>query len=48
MVRAFPEKTQAVIDHFQSIFTKPEGCPIIDILEVIGLFPRIITTEMNE
>ena len=33
---------------FQNIFKEPEGCPIQEILEVLGLFPRMITDEMNE
>ena len=44
----FPEKAQAAVEHFQSIFTEPEGCPKDDILEVLSLFPRSITNEMNE
>ena len=34
--------------YFQKIFKEPEGCPIQEILEVLGLFPRMITDEMNE
>ena len=48
MVGSFSEKTQAAVEHFQGLFKEPEGCPIAKILEVLDLFPRAITEEMNE
>ena len=48
LVRAFEEKADARVAYFQKIFKEPEGCPIQEILEVLGFFPRLITYEMNE
>ena len=48
MARSFLEKTQVVVEHFQGLFKEPDGCPIAKILEVLDLFPRAITEEMNE
>ena len=46
--RSFPEKSQVAVEHFQGLFKEPEGCPIAKILEVLDMFPRAITKEMNE
>ena len=48
MVRSFEDKAEAGVDFFQNIFKELEGCPIQEILEVLGFFPRMITKEMNE
>ena len=48
MVRSFEDKVEAGVDFFQNIFKEPEGFPIHEILEVFGLFPMMITEEMNE
>ena len=48
MARSFPEKTQVVVEHFQGLFKEPDGCPIAEILEVLDIFPRAISEEMNE
>ena len=48
MVRSFEDKVEAGMDFFQNIFKEPEGCPIQEILEVLGFYPRMITKEMNE
>ena len=45
---SFLEKSLAVVDHFQGIFKEPHGFLIAEILEVLDLFPREITREMNE
>ena len=36
------DKANATINHFQSRFTAPTGCPISEILEVLTLFPCLI------
>ena len=36
------------MEHFQGFFKEPAGCPIVEMLEVLDLFPRAITKEMNE
>ena len=33
---------------FQNIFKEQEGCPIKEILEFLGLFPRMIIEDMDE
>ena len=48
LVISFLDKVQSAVDHFRTIFTEPEGFPITKIMEVIRLFPRLITDEMNE
>ena len=48
LVRTFEEKADVGVAYFQKILKEPEGCPIQEILEVLGLFPRMITDEMNE
>ena len=36
------------MEHFQVIFKEPQGFPIVEILEVLDLFPREIIEEKNE
>ena len=48
MIRSFEDKAETTMDFFQNIFKEPKGCPIQEILEVLGFFPRMITEEMNE
>ena len=36
------------MEHFQDLFKEPAGCPIVDMLEVLELFPRDIIEEMNK
>ena len=48
VTKTFEEKTKAVVEHFQELFKEPKGCPIQEILEDLGFFPRMITNEMNE
>ena len=48
MVRSFEDKVEPGVDFFQNIFKELEGCPIQEILEVLGFFPRMIFEEMNE
>ena len=48
MVRSFEDKVEAGVDFFQNIFNKPDGFPIQEILEVLGIFPRMIIEEKNE
>ena len=47
-MHTFEEKAAAGVSFFQNIFKEPEGCPIQEILEVLGLFPRMVSDEMNE
>ena len=47
-MRSFGEKAVAGVSFFQNIFKDPEGCPIQEILEVLGFFQRMISDEMNE
>ena len=44
----FQDKARATVNHFQERFTAPPGCPISEILEVLNMFPRLITEEMKE
>ena len=44
--KMFKEKTIAAVDHFKKILSAPPGCPISEILEVLNLFPKLITEEM--
>ena len=46
--KTFEEKIKAVVEHFQELFKEPAGCPISEMLEVLDLFPRAITEEMND
>ena len=46
--KSFEEKTQAAVEHFQGMFKEPEGCLIAKMLELLDLFPRYITEDMNE
>ena len=48
LAKLFKEKTKESVDHFQKIFSAPLGCPISEILEVLNLFPRLITEEMQQ
>ena len=48
MVSSLEDKVEVGVDFFQNIFKELEGCPIQEILEVLGFFPRMITEEMNE
>ena len=44
MVRSFQEKAEAGGKFFfESMFKEPKGFPILEILEVLRLFPRMIT-----
>ena len=36
------EKVEERVSFFQNNFKEPEGCPIQEILEVLGFFPRIV------
>ena len=36
------------MEHFQGLLKELVGCPIFEMLEVLDLFPRLITEEMNE
>ena len=47
MVRSFQEKEEVRVEYFQNIFTEPKGCPITKIMEVLRLFSRMISKEMN-
>ena len=46
--RTFEEKSAAGVSFFQNIFKEPKGCPIQEILEVLGYFLRMVTEEMNQ
>ena len=48
ITKTFEEKSKAAVEHFQELFKEPTGCPIEEMLEVIDLFPRAITQEMND
>ena len=48
MEMTIQEKAKGVVEFFHNIFTKPEGCPIAKILEVLILILRMIIEEMNE
>ena len=48
MIRSFEDKVEEGVDLFQNIVKEREGCPIQEILEVLGFFLRMITEEMNE
>jgi len=36
------------VHHFKSLFLEPQGCPILDTLDTLNLFPWKISKEMNE
>ena len=48
MAKTFEEKSKVVVEHFHKLFKEPVGCPIGEMLEVLNLFPRAITEEMND
>ena len=48
IAKTFEEKSKVVVEHFQELFKQPAGCPIEEMLEVLDLFPRAITEEMND
>ena len=34
--------------HFHKRFSAPPGCPIIEIMEVLNIFPKLIIDEMKQ
>ena len=44
----FHDKAKEAVNHFHKRFTEPPGCPISEILEVLNLFPRLITEEIKQ
>ena len=46
--KKFKDKAKATVNHFQKRFTAPLGCPIYEILEVLNMFPRLVTEEMKQ
>ena len=44
----FKEKAKVAVDHFQKRFIAPPRCPIYEILEVLNLFPQLITEKMKQ
>ena len=48
LAKTYEEKSKVVVEHFQELFKQPAGCPIEEMLEVLDLFPRAITEEMND
>ena len=44
----FHDKAKETVNHFHKRFTEPPGCPISEILEVLNLFPRLITEEIKQ
>jgi hypothetical protein len=48
MVHSFKGKAEACVNYFKNLFAKSLGCPILKILDVLNMFPRVISDEMNE
>ena len=48
MEKQFQEKTTVAVKHFSTLFTKPTRCPVIEILEVLRHFPKLINEDMNK
>ena len=44
----FQDKAKAAVKHFQTKFSALVGCPISDILDVLTLFPPLITEGMKK
>jgi hypothetical protein len=48
MVFGFEKTAQAGNTFFSNLFKEPLGCPTVEILKVISLFPSHITLELND
>ena len=48
LAKTYEEKSKVVVEHFQELFKEPAGCLIGEMLEVLDLFPRAITEEMDD
>lgn len=48
MVHSFKGKEGACVNYFKNLFAESLGCPILEILDVLNMFPQVIFDEMNE
>jgi hypothetical protein len=47
VLSSFKEKAEVGVTYFKNLFTDPVGCPIQEILKVVGKFPFVFSEEMN-
>ena len=48
MVHSFKGKEEICVNYFKNLFAESLGCPILEILDVLNMFPQVIFDEMNE
>jgi hypothetical protein len=44
---SFEDKSNLGVNFFSNLFSAPPGCPIQEIMEVVGKFPTVFSEDMN-